>query len=98
MLENAEINRFLLGLYAPRYGVARRDVDPADEVRLFGGQLAGHDATGAGQLALLCTSSCSIPAMAASCSDCVWAAGDSDCGAGVVYYGGGVWCLKYGES
>ena len=42
MLEYAKVNRLLVGLYAPRYGVSCRDVDPANEVRLFGAQLAGN--------------------------------------------------------
>jgi hypothetical protein len=34
MLEDAKVERLLVGLDAPGYGVSCRDVDPANEVRL----------------------------------------------------------------
>jgi hypothetical protein len=36
VLEDAKVDRLLVRLDAPRDGVARRDVDPANEVRLGG--------------------------------------------------------------
>jgi hypothetical protein len=64
VLEDAKVDRLLVRLDAPRDGVARRDVDPANEVRLGG--LAEPDVLGAVST-LLWTSMFSIPAMAAVC-------------------------------
>lgn len=65
MLEYAKVERLLVRLYAPRYGVSSRDIDPADEVRLWQRISKGGREKGSMVLALLCTSMFSIPAMAA---------------------------------
>jgi hypothetical protein len=35
VLEDAKVERLFVRLHAPRYCVSRRDVDPANEVRLL---------------------------------------------------------------
>ena len=52
VLEDAKVQRLLVRLYAPRNGVACRDVDPADEVRLAARSASNNKLAGQAYLAV----------------------------------------------